>query len=175
MAGRPLVMRHEYWLGEGATLALIAALLLRGGSNYLTTRHLGLFDTQLLAACLLLAAVYLTGSVVPRRLAAMIAHPVGIATWLAALVTALGLIPLPPWRDLWWYSPLLRRPLSDPALVTGAVLLVAAALARLLIGRRELAVMRGHGYRWILEWAEQRPLYARLRARALLRMLGFRG
>lgn len=175
MPERPLVMRHEYWLGEGAARLLVAALLLRGGSNWLLTRKLGLFDTQLLLGCLLLAALYLAGSFVPRRLSAMLAQPFGIAAGLMALVILLSLIPLPPWRDLWWYSPLLRQQLSDATLICGAVLLALAVIARLVLRRWELAAMTGHGYRWILEWAAGRPLYTRLRARALLSMLGFHG
>lgn len=186
MTERPLVMRHEYWLAEGAALALIAALLLRGGTNWLPpvlrgntnwlqVVKLGLFDSQLLLGCLLLAALYLAGSFVSRRLAGVILHPVGGLAWLVALVVLVSLIPLPPWRDLWWYSPLLRRPLSDTTLLVGAVLVVIAAGVRFVSGRRDLALMTGHGYRWILDWAAVRPLYARLRARALLRALGYRG
>jgi len=175
MAERPLVMRYEYWLGEGAAWVLVAALLLRGGGNWLLTRKLGLFDSQLLLGCLLLAAIYLAGSFVPRRLSAALAQPFGLVAWLMVLVMLLSLIPLPPWRDLWWYSPLLRRPLSDTTLIWGAAVLVLAVIARLVLRRWELAAMTGHGYQWILEWAAGRPLYARLRARALLRMLGFHG
>ena len=167
MADRPLVPKHEYWLCEGAALAVWIALGLRAALNYLTTRHLGLLDSQLLAVCLLVASLYLAGSLVPRRYGMILLLPLGGLSWLAAVT----MVP----RHWWWSASILLRA-EQPwwALTTGGVLLLGALAIRLFSRQRDLGAIKGLGYRRILEWAEERPLCSRLLARRVLQGLGYR-
>lgn len=161
MGSRPLVTRAESAFQEGAGLALWVALVFRLAQGYLADGHLWLLHSQILSACLLLALILAMGSLIPRRAGTPVAVLVGGVTWAAAL----SMIPRFGW-------PL--APVGPWLLGLGAVLLGAATVLHFVLRRRWLAQLRGHGYRWILRWAEERPFYARRLARGVLRDLGYR-
>ena len=95
MADRSLVSRKDYILSDGAAWALVLALLLRGAYNYVMNKHLGLFDSQLVLVAALLGALYVTGSLVPRRYESFSLWLAGGLSWLVALTTLF-------WWGIWW-------------------------------------------------------------------------
>jgi hypothetical protein len=158
---RELVSRYELWLHNGATLALWAAVVIRVGWGYAMTRNLWLLDSQIVAVCLLLAALYVTGSLVPRSYSAAVSTLLGTVAWLAAL----SLLPRYAWPT---------THLANWLLIYTAALLLLALLLRAVLRRRWYGELRGHGYAWMEEWAQPRALYARMLALRVMRSLGYR-
>jgi len=162
MQPRALVHRAELILHEGGGWVLIAFALMRLASGLAIEHVRWLLDSQVLACCLLLALLQLCGTVFDRRTGYVASGVLGTAAWAAALT----LIPRYGWPR--WHA--------GPWLIGGALaLLVLCVLYRLARRRRWLAILSGHGYEWILSWAEERPLYARILARRVLKSLGYRG
>jgi hypothetical protein len=163
-----LVRRREIWLGERAALALVLALLLRAAWNYFTTRHVGLFDSQLVISAVLLGLIYLCGSLVPRRHEHLVLWPLGGLAWLVALTTLL-------WPSGWWRVLVLREFQAGWLLYAAAAVVLSGLLTRLVQRQRAVATIGRHGHRWIIEWALPQPVLVRMLARRVLQMLGYRG
>jgi hypothetical protein len=154
------VLPFELWLHQYALAALWLAVLLREGLPLLLYRQSWLLPSQLLAALLLSAAAISAALLLPRAYGLSINGLLGLSCWAAA-------ISLAP-RYLWPTAP---RPLWQ--LVLAAAYLLAAILLRSIYLRRWGLLLRGHGWAWMLDWAAERPLYARLLAWRNLRLLGW--
>jgi hypothetical protein len=163
-----LTQPRDYWLSDRAALALVLALLLRAGWNMATSRHIGLFDAQLVISALLLGLIYLSGSLVPRRLEHFTLWLTGGLSWLVALTTLF-------WWAGWWQVLALREYRAGWTLYVAAALVLSGLIVRLIQRQRALAAIGRHGHRWIIDWATPRPVLVRMFARRLLRMLGYRG
>lgn len=157
---RELVSRYELWLHKGGALALWAGVLIRVGWGYAMTRNLWLLDSQIAAVSLLLAALYLTGSFVPRSYGSSVSTLLGGLAWL----TALSLLPRYGWPT---------TQMANWLLVFAAALMLLTLLVRAILRRRWYGQLRGHGFVWMEEWAEPRALYARLLALRVMRSLGY--
>ena len=157
---RALVSRYELWLHTGGALALWAGAAIRVGWGYAMTRNLWLLDSQIAAVSLLLAALYLTGSLVPRIYGGYVSTLLGGLAWL----TAFSLLPRYGWPT---------TQLADWLLIYAVAMLLLAVLVRALLRRRWYGQLRGHGFVWMEEWAEPRALYARLLALRVMRSLGY--
>ena len=170
---RPLIPRSEYLLSEGAALALWAAVVLRFLWNYLVMKTPSLLSSQYFWPALLIAAIYIAGSLLPRRTAMPFLTVLGAAGWLAAATIAAALTWLVALRDLWWEVHMLRAPYPCWLLITGAAVLAAGVIIRLRARRRAMIITLSRGVERILEWAEERPLYCRLPVRHVLRSRGW--
>ncbi|MBN2082695.1 hypothetical protein JW859_10895 [bacterium] len=168
MHGRRLITRVDYWRSEGVVLALWTALVIRVGLNYLLTRHYGLFDSQIMIVVLLTAAIFLSGSLLRRIHEGFVLGPLSIVGWLVIAVTLL--------YNQWWWFNLATREYHAPLwqLIAVALLLLGSVVLRFLARRQTLAAAGRRGHRWILEWADERPVFQRLTARRVLAMLGYR-
>lgn len=166
MMYRPLVPRWEYWLCEGAALALILALFLRLVWGYFTLRSLGLQDSQMIAAGWLLACLGVLGSLVPRRYAAIPVMLLGSLCWFSAVTM------LP--RYWWWLaSPLLRGDKPLWMLVLAGTVFVLGILVRVVVRRRTLRAITGRGRQRMVDWAAEQPFYSRMLVKRVLRNLGY--
>jgi hypothetical protein len=155
------VLPFEIWLHQYALAALWLMLLLRVGLPLLVYKQQWLLHSQLLAALLLSALAITSALFVPRAYGLSLNGLIGLCCWAAAL----SFIP----RYFWPTAP---RPLWQFALAI--VYLLAALLLRTIYLRRWTIRLRGHGWAWMLEWAEERSLYARLLAWRIMRLLGWR-
>jgi hypothetical protein len=155
-----LVSSAESRLADGGLLAILAGLALRWAIWFVITRNSGLLDTQLITGGILLVLINLAGLFLPRSMAA-IPMLLGMLGW----VFGLSLVP----RYLW---PTGGRP---QWMVWGVLGLAAASfLLRWLLARRWSAQLSGKGWAWIDNWAKERSLRARVLARRLLLVLGYR-
>lgn len=172
MFDRPLIPRNEYLLCEGAALALWAAVLIRVLWNYLTARSFTLLPSQLFWSALLVATLYLIGSLVPRRNMPVACAIPGAVAWLAALTMAAAVTTLPELRDLWWQWLLLRRPYPLWLQVAAGVLLLVSIALRWRARRRATVITLSRGHDRTLAWVAEQPFYCRLLVRHILRSRG---
>ncbi|MCH7471790.1 hypothetical protein IIA79_02430 [bacterium] len=162
---RPLVSRWEYAFHEAGAAALWLAILLRLFHSFRLSfdwlRDSWLLDSQLLAACLIFVLLNLTGCLLPRATGTGASYLLGGVAWAAAL----SMLP----RFLWPTGQL-----QAPVLWTVGGLALFSLILRFVLRRTWLAGLQGHGFKWMLDWAGERPLYARLVARNALKSIGYR-
>lgn len=128
-------------------------------------RQIWLLDWQILLAPVLISALILCALFAPGVWSAPAGFVFGCLAWLAAVT----MFP----KHLWWQSPLLRQELPDWLLIAGGAVLLACLVLRQVLARRWYRQLRGHGYEWIIHWAEAKPFEARALARRVLRTLGY--
>ena len=162
MQPRALAHRAELVLHEGGGWVLTAFALTRLASGLALEHVRWLLDSQVLACCLLLGLLQLSGTVLPRRMGYLASGLLGGFAW----ITAASFIPRYGWPH--WHA----GPWGLGIALSAFALCVLHRLAR---RRRWLGILSGHGYEWILSWAEERPLYARVLAKRALRSLGYAG
>jgi hypothetical protein len=157
---RNLLPPMEYWLHEGAVFALWAGTVGRLAYGFLRNGKLWLYDTQMAGLCLLLILLFLSSCYVPRRYAELAAVLLGGISWLGAIGIAFGIgwprVVLPLWL-----------------LVLLAVAMLAAWLVRVVLAVQWRKHLYGLGFRAIIEWAEEQPLFARLSGIRLLKQRGY--
>lgn len=161
-----LVGGNERRLFSWGIGALCLALAGRLAFGWFTARQLWLLDSQALLLPLAVALAVFAGLLVGGELSRPVTMLLGLVLWGLAL----SLIP----RSLWWQSAALRAELPAWLRYAGVVVLLLALIARAAMTRRWMAVLRGHGFQWIQEWAAGKPYFARLLALIVLRGLGFR-
>jgi len=165
---KKLVQPLDYWLSDYAALALVLGLLLRAGWNYAYSRHIGLFDSQLVISGLLLGLIYLCGSLVPRRLEHVSLWLTGGLAWLVSLTTLF-------WQVGWWRVLALREYRAGWMTYAIAAFVLISLIARVIRRQRAVVSIGRHGHRWIIEWAAPQPVLVRMFARRVLRLLGYHG
>jgi hypothetical protein len=154
------VLPFEIWLHQYALAALWGALLLRELIPLALYRQSWLLHGQLLAALLLSASAVCAALFVPRAYGLALNGLLGLLCWACAL----SFFP----RYFWPTAP---RPLWQLALA--GLYLLAILVLRAIYLRRWQMRLRGHGWAWMLDWAVERSLYARLLAWRSLRLLGW--
>jgi hypothetical protein len=144
-----------------APVAMLAGLLLRAAAGYLLTHNRWVLDSQIIGAALLAAALYTCATLAGGFAGRTLAQTAATACWIAGLSFL-------PHRLGWATGSAGLWPF-----IAAAALLAAAYLHRELRYRRWMRLLGGHGYAWILEWAVDRPFYARLAAERTLKHLGY--
>jgi hypothetical protein len=121
-----------------------------------------MLPSQWIGVGLLTAALNLAGSLIGGGTGRGASYVLGTLAYAAAL----SLMP----QYLW---PQMENP--PLVLVYGALVLAALSFGlRLLRQQRWAAELQGHGWQWMLDWAEGRPLYARVLALKTVRALGWK-
>ncbi len=160
MSDGPLVHRAEIILHLWGGWALALALLARLGYGFLMEHNTWLLHSQLFGVPLLLALLVASACTLPRTAGYLATGILGGGSWLLAL----SLFPRYGWP---------MTPLPAWLLWSGLGLLLLALMFRGAKLRRWLVLLRGHGYEWTSNWAQDKPLAARLLAHAALHGLGY--
>lgn len=158
---RPLIPREFSWLVQLGSYALLAAALLRL-SMLLLLHSNWLLPSQIIGVSLLYSLLLLAGTQVPRAIGDSLMYLLGGLCW----VMALSFIPRYLWptgyQPAWMYYGSLG--------LLAICLLYSGARRQRWYGR-----MRGKGWEWIRDWAEDKPYYARRLAGRVLRTIGYSG
>ena len=166
MPTRRPVAAMEVWLHIWAVPLLVLACAGRLLIGWLKAQQIWLSDMQLLVACLLLAVLLWCGILLGHRGASLAVSVVaGGAAWAAALTM------ISP--GLWSGYSILRTDVALWLQIAAGALFLGGLIARWYLARCWLNQLGGHGYRWMLRWAQHRPLYARLLAQRVLVTLRF--
>jgi hypothetical protein len=160
------VSTFEVWFHVWPVSLLIIVALGRLLWGWLAVQQIWLSNMQILAVCLLLAALLLAGTLpVPRAYSGYLTFIFGLGAWLVLLSL------LPP--RLWSGYSYLRQPVALWVQVSAGALVIVAFFLRAWLARRWLEQLRGHGFDWMVNWAREQPLYARLLAQRVLASLGY--
>jgi hypothetical protein len=160
MSEGPLVHRSEIILHLWGGWALTLGLGVRLGYGLILEHNTWLLHSQLLTVPLLLVVLIVCACTLPRVPGYFATGILGSGSWLLAF----GLLPRYGWP---------RAPLPHWLLWAGLGLLLLALAYRVAKVRRWLVVIRGHGYEWTSNWAQDKPLAARLLAHGALHGLGY--
>jgi hypothetical protein len=156
---RPLLPRLEAALMDGAQAALWLMALARVAAGYINDGHLWLLDMQIAAALLLCALIRLCGLYLPRSLS-FVGQLLGAIAW----ITAASLVPRFGWP---------REGLPNWQLMALGAFFLLTLIIHSVLRQRWLRRLKGHGFEWMLDWARERPYYARQTAARTMRILGF--
>lgn len=160
MSEGPLVYRIEVILHLWGGWALAAALLVRLGYGFVMEHNTWLLHSQLFLVPVWLALLVICAAALPRTAGYYATGLLGSCSWLLAL----SLLPRYGWP---------RTPLPAWLLWSGLALLLLALVYRTARLRRWLVAIRGHGYEWTVNWAQDKPLAARALAHSALHGLGY--
>lgn len=162
MVDRPLIARELHWLCDLGVYALLAAVLLRVSAVFWASGN-WLLQSQIIGAALLLGAIFLAGTLLPRIIGDSALYFLGLLSWAMAL----SFIP----RYSFW--PTGQRPAW--AYYGALAFLGLCLLYTFARKQRWYSRMRGKGWEWISDWAQDKPYQARKLARAVLKTLGYPG
>ena len=166
MGERPLVHIVEQRLHGWAVGLLLLATAIRLSWGYLSTKGIWINDCQIFTISLTLVCLLMGGCFVPLPWSYLVSYLGGGVTWLVALSL------LPP--TLWSQYAALRVDLPDWQVIAAGLFMVASLILRLVLQQRWRKEIGGHSFQWMLDWAKDRPYYARVTVKNAMASLGYR-
>lgn len=166
MDNQPLVQVIELRLHGWAVGLLLLAAVFRLSWGYLSTQMLWLNECQLFTISLALVCLLLGGCFVPLPWSYLVSYLGGGFAWLVAL----SLIP----PTLWSQYAAGRLDLPDWQVIAAVLFALASFILRFMFQRRWRRELSGHSFKWMLDWAKDKPFYARITAMNAMASLGYR-